>query len=136
MTKFRPCIDIHAGVVKQIVGGTLSDHSSSSSTTTTDSSSTAPKLVTNYTSPHPASYFANLYRQHNLTGAHVILLGPGCTEAAKDAIQSWPDGLQVGGGITAANAKEWIEQGAEKVWYVISMFFRMIFHPLTRVDWC
>lgn len=123
MTKFRPCIDIHAGVVKQIVGGTLSDDTNSSSaaaatTTTTTADSTAPtsQLITNYTSPHPASYFADLYRKHNLTGAHVIMLGPGCTEAAKDALQSWPNGLQVGGGITAVNAKEWIERGAEKVW--------------------
>jgi len=119
MTKFRPCIDIHAGVVKQIVGGTLSDDnnkSNASSTSSTATTTTTSQLVTNYTSPHPASYFADLYRKHNLTGAHVIMLGPGCTDAARDALQSWPNGLQVGGGITAVNAKEWIERGAEKVW--------------------
>ncbi|KAK6435678.1 Enzyme that catalyzes the fourth step in the histidine pathway [Oleoguttula sp. CCFEE 5521] len=101
MTKFRPCIDIHAGHVKQIVGGSLT-------TTATD-------LQTNFTSEHPASYYASLYQKHNLTGGHVIKLGPGNDEAAREALSTWRDGLQVGGGITNANAKEWVEAGAEKV---------------------
>ncbi|KAF3916899.1 hypothetical protein ABW21_db0201438 [Orbilia brochopaga] len=106
MTKFRPCIDIHAGVVKQIVGGTLSDSTSSSST---------PPLITNHTSAHPPSYFAKLYRQHELTGAHVIMLGPGCEAAAREALVAWPGRMQIGGGITALNAQQWLDCGAEKV---------------------
>jgi phosphoribosylformimino-5-aminoimidazole carboxamide ribotide isomerase len=101
MTRFRPCIDLHAGQVKQIVGGTLS---------TTES-----ELKTNYVSKHPAGYFATLYRDANLLGAHVIMLGPGNDAAAKEALAAWPGHLQVGGGITDANAKEWIAAGAERV---------------------
>lgn len=101
MTKFRPCIDLHAGQVKQIVGGTLS-------TNTED-------LKTNYVSTQPASYFADLYRQTNLLGAHVIMLGPGNDEAAKESLSAWPGKLQIGGGITDKNAASWIEAGAEKV---------------------
>ncbi|KAA8910903.1 1--5-imidazole-4-carboxamide isomerase [Sphaerosporella brunnea] len=102
MTKFRGCIDIHSGVVKQIVGGTLSDNSPS-------------ELKTNFTSSLPSSHFAELYRCHNVTGCHVIKLGPGCDAAAEEALAAWPSGLQIGGGITDANAKAWIEKGAEKV---------------------
>lgn len=102
MTRFRPCIDLHAGSVKQIVGGTLS--------TTSDSS-----LKTNFTSEHPSAYYAELYKKHGLVGAHVIMLGPGNDEAAKEALAAWDGGMQVGGGITEKNAKEWISRGAEKV---------------------
>jgi len=101
MTRFRPCIDLHAGSVKQIVGGTL---------TTTDSD-----LKTNYVSKLPAGYYGKLYRDNDLTGAHVIMLGPGNDDAATEACQAWPNGLQVGGGINDTNAREWIERGAEKV---------------------
>ena len=101
MTKFRPCIDLHSGQVKQIVGSTL---------TTVDS-----ELKTNYISKLPASHYADLYRQHDLRGGHVVMLGPGNTEAAKEALGAWPGGLQVAGGITDQNASYWIEQGAEKV---------------------
>lgn len=101
MTRFRPCIDLHAGQVKQIVGGTL------------DSTSSA--LQTNHVSQYPPSYFADLYRDNSLEGAHVIMLGGGNTEAAKQALQSWPGHLQVGGGINDKNAKEWIDAGASKV---------------------
>lgn len=100
-TKFRPCIDLHAGAVKQIVGGTL---------TTTSSD-----LQTNFTSEHGAAYYADLYRKHNLRGGHVIMLGPGNDQASREALAAWPGGLQVGGGIKDTNAKEWIEAGAEKV---------------------
>lgn len=102
MTRFRPCIDLHAGSVKQIVGGTLS--------TTSEAA-----LKTNFTSEHPAAYYADLYRKHELAGAHVIMLGPGNDEAAKEALGAWKNGMQVGGGITEKNAREWIERGAEKV---------------------
>jgi hypothetical protein len=101
MTRFRPCIDLHAGQVKQIVGGTLGTEES--------------KLKTNFVSKHPAGYYSELYREANLLGAHVIMLGPGNEEAAREALAAWPGHLQVGGGITDANAIEWIEAGAEKV---------------------
>jgi phosphoribosylformimino-5-aminoimidazole carboxamide ribotide isomerase len=101
MTKFRPCIDLHSGQVKQIVGGTLTEQ--------------AADLQTNYVSKHSAGYYAKLYREHNLTGSHVIMLGPGNEDAAKEALSMWPDGLQVGGGITDQNAAHWVEWGADKV---------------------
>ncbi|KAF5668913.1 1-(5-phosphoribosyl)-5-imidazole-4-carboxamide isomerase [Fusarium heterosporum] len=101
MTRFRPCIDLHAGQVKQIVGGTLD--------------STSAALQTNYVSQHPPAHFAQLYRDNELDGAHVIMLGPGNDGPAKEALQAWPGGLQVGGGINDKNAKEWMDAGAEKV---------------------
>ncbi|KAJ5183109.1 hypothetical protein N7492_000725 [Penicillium capsulatum] len=101
MTKFRPCIDLHSGQVKQIVGGTLS--------------SVAGDLKTNYVSKLPASHYAGLYQKHNLRGGHVVKLGPGNDEAALESVQTWPNGLQVAGGITDKNAQYWIDQGAEKV---------------------
>lgn len=107
MTKFRPCIDLHAGQVKQIVGGTL------------DSSTDA--LQTNHVSLHPAGHFAALYRDHGLRGGHVIMLGPKNDEAATEALAAWPGGLQVGGGINDSNAREWVEKGAERV--SLSLFF-------------
>ena len=101
MTRFRPCIDLHAGQVKQIVGGTLT---------------TEPgELKTNYVSKLPAGHFAGLYREHGLTGGHVVMLGPNNDDAAKEAIQAWPNGLHVAGGITDKNAKYWLDAGAEKV---------------------
>jgi phosphoribosylformimino-5-aminoimidazole carboxamide ribotide isomerase len=107
MTRFRPCIDLHAGQVKQIVGGTLSD--------TPNSADIASTLKTNFVSALPSSHFAKLYKEHNLTGAHVVMLGPGNEGAAREGLASWPGGLQVGGGITDENCGEWIEAGAEKV---------------------
>lgn len=101
MTRFRPCIDLHSGAVKQIVGGTL--------TTSPD------ELKTNYVAPEPASHFARLYRERGLQGAHVIMLGPGNEEAAREALEEWRGGLQVGGGVNEGNAGVWIERGAGKV---------------------
>jgi phosphoribosylformimino-5-aminoimidazole carboxamide ribotide isomerase len=109
MTKFRPCIDLHAGHVKQIVGATLSF---------TDSTS----LKTNFVSDKSAGYFASLYKENDLKSAHVILLGPGNEDAAKEALASWPNGLQIGGGVTAENAKQWIDLGAEKVGVQLPIF--------------
>lgn len=103
MTKFRPCIDLHAGAVKQIVGGTLSDMSDD------------PNLKTNFASEHGAAYYADLYRKHDLRGGHVIMLGPGNDEAARAALAAWPGSLQIGGGIKDSNAKQWIDAGAERV---------------------
>ncbi|ANB14586.1 imidazole-4-carboxamide isomerase HIS6 [Sugiyamaella lignohabitans] len=102
MTKFRGCIDIHNGQVKQIVGGTLTSAES--------------QLKTNFVATQPAEYFGRLYRKNEVYGTHVIKLGPGCDEAAEEALAEWPGQLQVGGGITAENAQSWIqEKKASKV---------------------
>ncbi len=99
--KFRPCIDLHDGQVKQIVGSTLTDN--------------AKGLNTNFSSDKPSSFYAEMYRRDGLTGGHVIKLGPGCDQAAIEALQSYPGGLQIGGGITADNAEFWLTQGASHV---------------------
>lgn len=96
MTQFRPCIDLHQGQVKQIIGGSLDDHGAQ----------------TNFVSDKDALYYAELYRQNNLQGGHVIALGPGNKEQAIAALQAWPGGLQFGGGINTSNAQEFLEAGA------------------------
>lgn len=108
MTRFRPCIDLHAGAVKQIVGGSL-DLSSAST------------LKTNFTSALPASHFATLYKENRLLGAHVIMLGPGNEVAAREALAVWPGLLQVGGGITSTNATSWMDEGAGKVGFAVGV---------------
>jgi phosphoribosylformimino-5-aminoimidazole carboxamide ribotide isomerase len=100
--KFRPCIDLHSGRVKQIVGSTLSDQDTAS-------------LRTNFASDQPASHFAEMYKRDGLTGGHVIMLGPGNENAAREALEAYPGGLQIGGGITAENAVKWLDYGAEAV---------------------
>ncbi|KAF9055263.1 Phosphoribosylformimino-5-aminoimidazole carboxamide ribotide isomerase [Hymenopellis radicata] len=99
---FRPCIDLHDGQVKQIVGGTLSDASPST-------------LKTNFVASQSPAEFAELYRRNNLEGGHVIKLGPGNDDAAREALAAWPGGLQIGGGIHDKNAQQWIDAGASKV---------------------
>jgi phosphoribosylformimino-5-aminoimidazole carboxamide ribotide isomerase len=99
---FRPCIDLHEGKVKQIVGSSLSDENPG-------------RLQTNFTAEKPSSWFAELYRNDNLTGGHIIKLGPGNDAAAREALGAWPGGLQLGGGITADNAREWLAAGASHV---------------------
>lgn len=101
MTLFRPCIDLHDGAVKQIVGGTLQDR--------------GPGPKENFVSERPASWFADRYRQDHLRGGHVIKLGPGNDDAAKSALLAYPGELQIGGGITCENAVQWIEAGASHV---------------------
>jgi phosphoribosylformimino-5-aminoimidazole carboxamide ribotide isomerase len=101
MTHFRPCIDLHAGKVKQIVGGTLCDNGAGPDE--------------NFVSDKSASWFAELYREHNITGGHVIQLGQGNRQAAIDALAAWPEGMQVGGGINIDNAQAWLEAGASHV---------------------
>ncbi|HOJ77481.1 MAG TPA: phosphoribosylformimino-5-aminoimidazole carboxamide ribotide isomerase [Bacillota bacterium] len=99
--KFRPCIDIHQGKVKQIVGGTLNDVNKG--------------VVENFVSDHDAAYFANLFKADGLTGGHVIMLGAGNEAEALKALRAYPGGLQVGGGITVENAAFYLEQGASHV---------------------
>ena len=100
--KFRPCIDLHDGVVKQIVGSTLSDAEESS-------------LRTNFSSEKPPEWYAEQYREDKLTGGHVIQLGKGNEDAAKAALGAWPGGMQLGGGVNADNARQWIDCGASAV---------------------
>ena len=106
--KFRPCIDIHNGKVKQIVGGSLSDIGN--------------QAKENFVSGQDASWFAKLYKRDNLLGGHIILLNSKDSdyyeltkEQGEKALQAYPGGLQIGGGITAENATHYIEMGASHV---------------------
>ena len=108
MTRFRPCIDLHQGKVKQIVGGSLRDDG------------TGPRE--NFVSEQPAAGFAERFRADGLTGGHVIKLGPGNDEAAREALAAWPGGLQIGGGIGLGNAVEWLEAGASHVIVTSALF--------------
>ena len=106
--KFRPCIDIHNGKVKQIVGGSLRDE--------------GDFAITNFASEYGADFYAKKYKADRIHGGHIILLNGKTSEyyeATKDqamkALSVYPGGLQIGGGITAENAKEYIEAGASHV---------------------
>lgn len=101
MTKFRPCIDLHDGKVKQIVGSSLSDSGAG--------------LKTNFETDRSSAWFAELYKKDHIRGGHVIMLGKGNEDAAKAALAAYPGGLQVGGGITADNAREYLDAGASHV---------------------
>ena len=114
--KFRPCIDIHNGKVKQIVGGTLRD--------------TGDAALENFSSEQDASFFASLYREEGLSGGHVILLNPASSpwypetrRQALLALAAFPGGLQIGGGVNPENAGEYLDAGASHV-IVTSYVFR------------
>lgn len=114
--RFRPCIDIHNGAVKQIVGGSLSDR--------------GDMAKTNFTSEQDAEWYAELYKKDGLSGGHIILLNPPTSKYYKEtkrqamrAVRAYPGGLQIGGGITAENAKEYLDAGASHV-IVTSYVFR------------
>ena len=108
--KFRPCIDLHAGRVKQIVGSTLSDD---------------PRAVptTNFDTDLPPAHFARLYREDGLFGGHVIMLGPGNEDAARSALAAFPGGFHIGGGLNPDNAAVWLDAGASHI-VVTSFVFR------------
>jgi phosphoribosylformimino-5-aminoimidazole carboxamide ribotide isomerase len=110
---FRPCIDLHEGKVKQIVGGTLGEAG----------------LRTNFVSEKPAAWFAELYKRDGLAGGHVIQLGSGNEAEACSALAAFPGGLQIGGGINPQNARGWLDAGASHV-IVTSWVFRE-----GKVDW-
>ena len=106
--KFRPCIDIHNGKVKQIVGGSLLDEGN--------------LAKENFVSEQSAAFFAKLYRDKGLQGGHIILLNPVSSEfyektraQALSALKEYPGGLMVGGGITPDNAGEYLDAGASHV---------------------
>lgn len=110
MMRFRPCIDLRNGRVVQIVGGSLRDDDGRS-------------LVTNFETERAPAAYAEMYKADNLTGGHVIALGPGNRAAAFSALRAWPGGMQMGGGITAENAAAYLEAGASHV-IVTSYVFR------------
>jgi phosphoribosylformimino-5-aminoimidazole carboxamide ribotide isomerase len=101
MTKFRPCIDLHGGRVKQIVGSTLRDDG------------TEPE--TNFIASQDAAWFADRYRRDRLDGGHIIMLGPGNELEAKSVLVAWPRGFHIGGGMRADNAQSWLDAGAGKI---------------------
>jgi len=111
MTKFRPCIDLHDGQVKQIVGSSLRD----STAPKTSESSAKDALVENHVAEHPAEWFAKKYADDQLIGGHVIKLGPGNESAALSALKAYSQGLQIGGGINLDNASKWLDAGASHV---------------------
>lgn len=105
--RFRPCIDIHDGKVKQIVGGSLDD---------------SRGAETNFVSENGASFFGRLYKNCDLPGGHIILLNKAGTpeyiediRAAADAMKEYPQGFMIGGGVTSENAEEYIQLGASHV---------------------
>lgn len=100
--KFRPCIDLQEGKVVQIVGGTLKD-------------SNKKNPITNFQTLKAPMEFAKMYQKDNLKGGHVISLGPGNTGAALSALNAYPGGLQMGGGITPTNAGLYLDAGASHV---------------------
>lgn len=114
--EFRPCIDIHNGSVKQIVGGSLRDSND--------------EATENFVSKQDAAFYARLYREYQIRNGHIILLNP-VTSAhyeetkrqALAALRAYPGGLQAGGGITPDNAGEFLEAGASHV-IVTSYVFR------------
>ena len=97
--KFRPCIDLHEGRVKQLVGGTLTDSGA----------------VENFVSSRGAEYYASMYRDDNLPGGHVIMLGPGNEDEGIKALRAFPGGFQIGGGITPQNTSACLDAGASHV---------------------
>lgn len=106
--KFRPCIDIHNGSVKQIIGGSLKDAGDSAQE--------------NFVSGQDAAFYAGLYREKGISGGHIILLNPSSSphyEATKRqallALSAYPQGMQAGGGITPENAAVFLDAGASHV---------------------
>ena len=114
--EFRPCIDIHNGQVKQIVGGSLKDWND--------------LAEENFVAKQDAAFYANLYKEAGLKGGHIILLNPFTSEhyeATKEqallALKAYPYGLQVGGGITPENACEYLDAGASHVIVTSYVFY-------------
>ena len=114
--RFRPCIDIHNGSVKQIVGGSLTDRED--------------QARDNFVSEYDAKFYAEMYREDSLADGHIILLNPKTSEyyeknlaLAREALAAYPGGMQIGGGIDDTNAVAFLDMGASKV-IVTSYVFR------------
>lgn len=120
--EFRPCIDIHNGSVKQIVGGSLKDQ--------------GDQALENFVSEQDATFYARFYRNAGIRGGHIILLNgvdsqyyEATRQQALRALRAFPGGLQVGGGIHTGNAQEYLEAGASQV--IVTSY---VFHD-GRVDY-
>lgn len=119
--KFRPCIDIHNGKVKQIVGGSLCDRED--------------QAVTNFASELSAAWYARLYKKDKLKGGHIILLNSSSSpfyeetrRQAMEALAAYPEGMQIGGGITDENAAQYLRAGASHVIVTSYVFQDGMFH--------
>lgn len=127
--KFRPCIDIHNGHVVQIVGSSLRDENDSAQN--------------NFVSEKDSAYYANLYKEHGLSGGHIIILNGKDSEyyeatkaEAVKALQTYNGGMQIGGGITDKNAEEYILAGASHI-IVTSYVFsdgKICYNNLNRLN--
>lgn len=127
--KFRPCIDIHNGHVVQIVGSSLRDENDSAQN--------------NFVSEKDSAYYANLYKEHGLSGGHIIILNGKDSEyyeatkaEAVKALQTYKGGMQIGGGITDKNAEEYILAGASHI-IVTSYVFsdgKICYNNLNRLN--
>ena len=114
--EFRPCIDIHNGKIKQIVGSSLRDEGN--------------QAKENFVSEQDGAFYANFYKKDDIKGGHIVLLNSKDSEyyektkeQAMLALKTWPGGFQIGGGITAENAAEFLDAGASHV-IVTSYVFR------------
>lgn len=119
--EFRPCIDIHNGKVKQIVGGSLKDAGN--------------QAVENFVAEQDAAFYARLYQRYHIRGGHIILLNPIGSEyyeatraQAMEALSAYPGGMQIGGGIHPDNAGEFLERGASHVIVTSYVFQNGIIH--------
>ena len=113
--EFRPCIDIHNGSVKQIVGSSLSD--------------TGSTAVDNFVSGMDAGYYAAMYKKDGFAGGHIIILNPEGSpyyeadlQQASKALEAFKGGMQAGGGINAGNAKKFLDMGASHVIFTSYVF--------------
>lgn len=127
--KFRPCIDIHNGKVKQIVGGSLTDQ--------------GDRVLENFIADQSGEFFADFYRKKNLPGGHVILLNSVESEYYEQtkqqallALKAYPGGLQAGGGITSYNAEEFLKAGASHVIVTSYIFSDGHLHRDRLADMC
>ena len=114
--RFRPCIDIHNGSVKQIVGGSLSDKDN--------------HAKDNFVSLNDAGFYAQMYKNDGLKGGHIIILNSAQSEyyekdieQAKKALEAYPGEMQIGGGVNIDNAERYLNLGASHV-IVTSYVFR------------
>lgn len=111
--KFRPCIDLHKGKVKQIVGKTLKNDDNP---------------VENFVSDKGAVHYAAMFKRDDLSGGHIIMLGEGNEEQAKAALREFPGGMQIGGGINCDNGMDYIREGASHVIVTSYVFSRGELH--------
>lgn len=119
--QFRPCIDIHNGKVKQIVGSSLKDAGN--------------EAVENFVAGKDAAFFAKLFQRHHIKNGHIILLNPvgseyyeATKEQALQALGAYPGGMQIGGGINPGNAKFFLDAGASHVIVTSYVFENGVVH--------